>query len=536
MKHQWWEYLDYTSIEPKIFMKGRDRYITKFGCIMSILSFISIMVLSGYFVIIFFEMKEVNVLYFLETKSFQPYMDLNNKPFFFNLRDVNDQKVDPRLANIVPTFWIKTNTTTQVLVLETESCDKSSVLKQQQYQNMFQFDLSTYQCIKSNMYNLNLTLDVDSGIKTYFNLYITECTNSTENKNFCFSKEKIQKDLLNYNFYFKYFFPSYTIDHYNQTDPLSESFFSYQVRMYYSYFYTYYENIKTVNYTSDDGLVFQELKNYHINGRDDVHSYYKLSPLETTTFIDKTFSQFQIQILNNQIDQYKRSYPKFQSVLANIGGVMKFILSFAQFIAKFVTSQMLDIDLSNTFVFHHSNTDQEQEDKTKTIKINSKQISNSTTCKELHNNTRISKFPIFKHLILSQMKNIRKTTIQKTEIKSLGCLETILPRKCFNKKSAIHIVDKCQQIIKRKLSSDYILKTISEFEKLKIILFDEKQNVVFNHMKNPSIDEYLKMLFPDKELQPLPTQEVENLIEELKMNDDRISKALVDKFEEKIIL
>lgn len=568
LTHPWWEKLDYASIEPKIYMKGRDRYITKFGCIMSILSFLSIMVLSGYFIKIFFEMKEVNVLYFLETKSFEPFMDLNKQPFFFNLRDVNDQPVDPRLASIVPTFWLKTNTSTRVIVLETEACDKSQLLKQPHYQNMFQFDLSPYQCIKSDLYNLNLTLDMDSGIKTYFNLYITECTNSTENNNFCFSRDKIKLDLSNLNFYFKYFFPSYTIDHYNQTNPLSESFFSYQVRMYYSYFYTYYENIKTVNYTSDDGLVFQDVKNYHINGRDDVHSYYKLSPLETTTFVEKTFSQFQIQILNNQIDQYKRSYPKFQSVLANIGGVMKFILSFAQFIAKFVTSQMKDIELSNAFVFHHSNNNDENEENeekenedcknnkifvqgVKGVNSNSKQVSDNTTCKELNINNlnnlkdininKVSKLPFFKHLIINQIKNLRKTTIPKTEIKTLSWLETILPRKCFSKKSAIHIVDKCQLIIKRKLSSDYILKTISEFEKLKTILLDEKQNVVFMHMKNPSIDEYLKILFPEKEIdsrlpsRSLTSLEVENLIEELKLRDDRISKSLVDKFEEKII-
>jgi hypothetical protein len=218
--------------------------------------------------------------------------------------------------------------------------------------------------------------------------------------------------------------------------------------------------------------------------------------------------------------------------------------------------------LSNAFVFHHSNNnDEENEDKeekedcqnnkilvqgVKGANCNSKQVSDNTTCKELNINNnininKVSKLPFFKHLIINQIKNLRKTTIPKTEIKTLSWLETILPRKCFSKKSAIHIVDKCQLIIKRKLSSDYILKTISEFEKLKTILLDEKQNVVFMHMKNPSIDEYLKILFPEKEIDsrlPLRSHtslEVENLIEELKLRDDRISKSLVDKFEEKII-
>jgi hypothetical protein len=219
-------------------------------------------------------------------------------------------------------------------------------------------------------------------------------------------------------------------------------------------------------------------------------------------------------------------------------------------------------------VFHHSNNNDENEENeekenedcqnnkilvqgVKGVNSNSKQVSDNTTCKELNINNlnnlkdininKVSKLPFFKHLIINQIKNLRKTTIPKTEIKTLSWLETILPRKCFSKKSAIHIVDKCQLIIKRKLSSDYILKTISEFEKLKTILLDEKQNVVFMHMKNPSIDEYLKILFPEKEIdsrlpsRSLTSLEVENLIEELKLRDDRISKSLVDKFEEKII-
>ena len=44
-----WEKFDFMSVEAKLFIKGKDRFKTKFGMLMSILCFISITVISGFF-------------------------------------------------------------------------------------------------------------------------------------------------------------------------------------------------------------------------------------------------------------------------------------------------------------------------------------------------------------------------------------------------------------------------------------------------------------------------------------------------------
>ena len=77
-----WEYFDFMSVEAKLFIKGKDRFKTKFGLLMSILSSISICVISGFFVKYYFEKVDVNVIFIKEVIDEPFYMDLNSKPFF----------------------------------------------------------------------------------------------------------------------------------------------------------------------------------------------------------------------------------------------------------------------------------------------------------------------------------------------------------------------------------------------------------------------------------------------------------------------
>ena len=58
-----WEYLDFMSAEPRLYIKGKYRYKTKFGLIMSILSFVPVVVLSIILFKVYFDKLEVNILF-----------------------------------------------------------------------------------------------------------------------------------------------------------------------------------------------------------------------------------------------------------------------------------------------------------------------------------------------------------------------------------------------------------------------------------------------------------------------------------------
>jgi hypothetical protein len=68
--------------------------------------------------------------------------------------------------------------------------------------------------------------------------------------------------------------------------------------------------------------------------------------------------------MNSQYAElYKRSYPKIQSVMANIGGMLKFITFCAKIISEYFTSNMMYIDLSKEIILFE---DKEQESNSKT--------------------------------------------------------------------------------------------------------------------------------------------------------------------------
>jgi hypothetical protein len=67
---------------------------------MSILSFISVLVLSIYFFVFYIEKNEVNVLFVTEEKQFTSFMDLNCKPFFFKLMSGDGKETDPTIADV----------------------------------------------------------------------------------------------------------------------------------------------------------------------------------------------------------------------------------------------------------------------------------------------------------------------------------------------------------------------------------------------------------------------------------------------------
>ena len=62
-----WEYLDFMSAEAKLYIKGKYRYKTKFGLIMSILSFVPVVVLS----IILFGILSIIIFLRLKIKSLE---------------------------------------------------------------------------------------------------------------------------------------------------------------------------------------------------------------------------------------------------------------------------------------------------------------------------------------------------------------------------------------------------------------------------------------------------------------------------------
>lgn len=559
MNKKWWEYLDYASIEPKMYVYGRDRFITKIGAFLSILAAVSMLVLSGYFFINFLERTDLNVIYYSNTKSFTPYVNLNGKPFFWRFEDVNNNEIDPRIGRVVSTYWVESNGTQTIYELETEPCTFEKHLTNPIYKEYFKFNISMYQCIKPNTYNLSLSADDSTNSVTYFNIYISECENSTQNGNYCLPVSEIETQLANLDMYFEFYFPTYIIDHYNRTNPIKEYYYTNMEKIFSNFFYSYYEGQKILNYSSDDGNVFQDFIDYEGFSRDNINSFSQLSPQKTQVYIPKSIAVVQFTINSSQFDQYKRTYPKLQSVVANIGGIFKFITVIAQIISQFVTEKMMFVNLANWVIFfdkknkgsvgregrsnmHPSsniNLGKSSINIMEGVNQGTKQITQNNLLTPnpiaIHKTTRsvISKFyvPTTKpiNMTISYSKN-NKGNFVESEFKEIGLLESILPRRCVNKNSAAQIAEICKKIIKKQLSCEDMLQNMSDINKLKLLLFDKKQLVVFNSLKNPNLDQHVRKLYDKKG--NLEIKQIEELLVELSQKEDGLSKSLFRHFEQ----
>ena len=115
----------------------------------------------------------------------------------------------------------------------------------------------------------------------------------------------------------------------------------------YNYFYEY---MKIVNYTSDQGAVMESYASWQLYGRDPVSSYQSVA-ISGTNIVPNSFTVILILLNSNNVDRYSRSFQKLQTVISNIGGAYSIIMIVSSFITQFITSKFLYIELLNEFVY-----------------------------------------------------------------------------------------------------------------------------------------------------------------------------------------
>jgi hypothetical protein len=588
MLSKWWEFLDFTSIEAKLYIHGKYRYKTKFGSLMSVLSLIAVSVLSIYFMVIFLQKKDVSLLFFQQSKYFQGYLDMNKQPFFWRLNDLAQNPMDSRVVSVVPTFLIwDSKSGLEINYLETQNCSTVSHFQEEKMKEMLKsYDMTQYTCIKENKYNLNLTMDLNNGNYNFINIYINTCKNSTENKNHCKPQKEIDEILEKTNFYIQWSFPSYTIDHLNITNPVMDYFEYVSNKIYPSMFYIHNINIKTVNYTDDQGAVMEDLRSFTTWGKDPLTSYVEIGGKGTKSIFSNALAYYTFMLNANVFDSFKRTYPKLQTLVANIGGVIKFIVTLAQFFSRYVSEKMLSVHLANYFAdlsehggkggeiketfktnsnlnqlpnntnnlpnphneinysvlknnnnsnFNLNNSrifntggvlNEREENILGNINLNSKRISIQQSNTKENNKINMSKITTIK----IEPKIIHK--INDNNFKILSFTHAILPRCFIDSKSPKLLVSQCERILRANSSIDHILKISSDIENFKRILLTTNQRVLFSSIKKPTLLEHLDLLKStidnDGEFLNIHYDKIENIVSQMVTSENPIDKILLE--------
>jgi hypothetical protein len=470
--------LDILSHEPKLLIFGNDRYITKFGILMTILSIIAVGVIAGYFIVTFFQRRDINVIYSREVKDFSPKMDINDLFFLFALKDDTNNPMDKRYVEIKPMLFGYINATQHGDVMEMDKCTNLNIKKE--YLDLFSYqDISDFDCIKPNKYDL--TIYNDKSDSQFIGLYVKKCINTTENNNHCYPSEVIDKELKGRDFYFQFYFPSYNLDHESLDTPVPLSYYNADLLINSDFYFYYYNIYKSVIYKSDSALVFEDFNTTTKFAIDELSSRKEIS---SPTVDLSSYAAVTFQMNTAYADKYKRTYPKLQEVLANIGGILNLILTIAQVITTNVTTQRFYIHLSNIVINH--------EEEYKSPKT---RVEQTTSNREL---TSIGK----------------NVVLKKPAFKSISFWEALLPTPCTKKTSSKRIMDKVEPIMREHMSCDYIIRLISEFEKFKRIMMNKNQSTLFDYVRNPTVDEHLNKM-----------KEMEQFRKNIYEKDERIVKV-----------
>ncbi len=130
-------------------------------------------------------------------------------------------------------------------------------------------------------------------------------------------------------------YKSYYIDHYNITNPITPKITTQGFQIDSSIVKNYMYYIKQIFYNTDYGLIFEDKMSENIYIYDSTVLDVTLSNNRPYT---NSYTYGYVWLLNSpSIGNYDRSFIKGQTVLANIGGIIKLIMIFGRILCEIFT-------------------------------------------------------------------------------------------------------------------------------------------------------------------------------------------------------
>jgi len=365
------------------------------------------------------------------------YMNITKDNFFvsFGMRNFDTGVITSDASLFTPELnVVSINRTKQEISTVSVSlghCNDSDIPQNPDLGDYFIINpVSNMSCVK-DFFPLEMQGSLDSDYYEYISLTIKKC-NSSEKTN-CKDSDEMDDFFNNNEFFLLY--TSYYVDPLNYDRPLNQ----------HGNFYS----IPTNNITKS--LVFIEYQHLFVNTDDgvvlkDTHTNRAIAKMNDKAYFSPRSSNQNYLELRINLDKvakiYERTYDKLQEVLANTGGSIKILMIFALLITKPVVSFYFYRDLSNEY-FDFELPDQ-----------NNKMIKTKMDIN------------IFEYYLSFIKKKDAKLQLRKKTW------------------------DKAKNILDINLSLSQILMKISEIEKLKFLILEKDQLVLFEYIPKPIISEH----------------------------------------------
>ena len=506
--------------EPTLYIAGQDYYGTLFGLFITKIAIIAYCVCSGYFILEMFDKKNVSSFTSVQNPTIPLSINFTSDKFYltFAIEDpvTYNTVLDESIYTVDAVYKIATrqddgNLKWESYPVELEPCQLSKFNKK--YQTLFsKRDVQHKYCIKKFTYNIEGTFLHDKYSFIMFDFY--QCKNTTENNNKCKPQEDIDY-YLNGTF-IAIEFTDIALDQSNYTYPDSPIIGETYTTISKNFYREMHIYLKEVLFRSDIGYVFSSIEEKEYIQLDYLHDMFTLQPKDM--FCSLTLK------LSNRIDVYERKYIKFQTALANIGGIIKAISTIGIIMTYCYSQTKYEVDMTNKIFFvsdrkncsvspfsrNLTNLDSNRNN-VKQINKNMVDVSEagsnsnclsqskiSSISKFYQNEKRLSKLhngSVIKYtqktiITHSFTKNEILNTIKKAKI-NLGVFDFFFYKiftRCLLKKKNIKLLKKGANLIKEKLDIIYLIRTIINQSRIKEMIFSKEQKTLFNLLYKPELN------------------------------------------------
>ena len=349
-------YIDIFSPEIKLkIQNGQSNFKTQFGGVLSLLCFISVFAAVFYFFLRFINRKDATIITNEELTNQVKIENFNQYPFMIRLTNSYSVPIkDPYkyYEFYMSYMWTVKNKTesgfSNVIMLEhidLQICDiNNSIHFNENYKYLFEnyTDINTFLCPN---YKKNYTVSGlygDVNFYSYMHFHLRACQKESSG-NRCYDPETINSTLTTSYLEFRtvnYEVNTLKVNPKNLLVLGERIFVSNTV---YKRIWMYY---KSLNFTSDFGYVFE---NYETDNFFQVSRYEFETDMRNSSKAPIPYTFLGLTIINDKSTlKFRKTYMKFQNMLANIGGIINGIL-----IIGFLLNYIISVKLFNSFLINH---------------------------------------------------------------------------------------------------------------------------------------------------------------------------------------
>ena len=346
--------LNIYGVDFQLLYKKEDIFHTIIGLILSIISFMIVVSVSLIYTLELFDKTSFT----LTTNTLQiggeASIDFSNVPILLSFSDLNGttKYLDPTLVNLKiirqeNTPFIDNNEhiiKTTFTEIELEECKDNEINEKIIKEG---YNIKNFMCVKQGQ-NLKISGRFgDSAIGfSFLQIFLNKCQNGSEI--ICKSEEEIIKYAE--NTFLNLIYLSYSVDHFNVSNPIIEIYRSDGFSLSFDYLRRYFYYFSPSIYETDRGL-FISKKKYHnffefeIIYPDIIDKKVNVDYTKNNPSLIEVFITFYCREKH-----YVRKYVTIQDVLGNIGGFLDIILKIFQYVSVYLSKKAFICDIMNSVV------------------------------------------------------------------------------------------------------------------------------------------------------------------------------------------